>query len=223
MNTVLEFKNVSYYYQDGSKKSSILNHIDFSFEKGKFYTILGSSGSGKTTFLALASGLDTPKFGDILFSGENINNIGLTNFRNKNIGIVFQSYNLIPYMTSLQNVLTAMEITKNKIENRKHKAYDLLENMGLTKDETNRNVLKLSGGQQQRVAIARAIATEGDLIFADEPTGNLDHDTAIEIIKLFKTLAHENNKCVIAVTHSNDVADQSDVILNLKAGKLVIA
>ncbi|WP_346915099.1 ABC transporter ATP-binding protein [Clostridium sp.] len=223
MNTVLEFKNVSYYYQDGSKKSSILNHIDFSFEKGKFYTILGSSGSGKTTFLALASGLDTPKFGDILFSGENINNIGLTNFRNKNIGIVFQSYNLIPYMTSLQNVLTAMEITKNKIENRKHKAYDLLENMGLTKEETNRNVLKLSGGQQQRVAIARAIATEGNLILADEPTGNLDHDTAIEIIKLFKTLAHEDNKCVIVVTHSNDVADQSDVILNLKAGKLVIA
>ncbi|WP_346935486.1 ABC transporter ATP-binding protein [Clostridium sp.] len=223
MNTVLEFKNVSYYYQDGSKKSSILNHIDFSFEKGKFYTILGSSGSGKTTFLALASGLDTPKFGDILFSGENINNIGLTNFRNKNIGIVFQSYNLIPYMTSLQNVLTAMEITKNKIENRKHKAYDLLENMGLTKEETNRNVLKLSGGQQQRVAIARAIATEGDLILADEPTGNLDHDTAIEIIKLLKTLAHENNKCVIVVTHSSDVADQSDVILNLKAGKLVIA
>jgi len=223
MNTVLEFKNVSYHYQDGSKKSSILKQIDFNFEKGKFYTILGSSGSGKTTFLALASGLDTPKSGDILFSGENINNIGLTNFRNKNIGIVFQSYNLIPYMTSLQNVLTAMEITKNKIENRKHKAYDLLENMGLTKEETNRNVLKLSGGQQQRVAIARAISTESDLILADEPTGNLDHDTAIEIIKLFKTLAHENNKCVIVVTHSNDVAAESDVILKLKAGKLVIA
>jgi len=223
MNTVLEFKNVNYHYQDGSKKSSILKQIDFSFEKGKFYTILGSSGSGKTTFLALASGLDIPKSGDILYDDKNINNIGLTNFRNKNIGIVFQSYNLIPYMTSLQNVLTAMEITKNKIENRKQKAYAILEKMGLTKEETNRNVLKLSGGQQQRVAIARAIATEGDLIFADEPTGNLDHDTAIEIIKIFKTLAHENNKCIIVVTHSNDVADQSDVILNLKAGKLVIA
>jgi len=223
MNTVLEFKNVNYHYQDGSKKSSILKQIDFSFEKGKFYTILGSSGSGKTTFLALASGLDIPKSGDILYDDKNINNIGLTNFRNKNIGIVFQSYNLIPYMTSLQNVLTAMEITKNKIENRKQKAYALLENMGLTKEETNRNVLKLSGGQQQRVAIARAIATEGDLIFADEPTGNLDHDTAIEIIKIFKTLAHENNKCIIVVTHSNDVAAESDVILNLKAGKLVIA
>lgn len=223
MNTVLEFKNVSYHYQDGSKKSSILKQIDFSFEKGKFYTILGSSGSGKTTFLALASGLDIPKSGDILYDGKSINNIGLTNFRNKNIGIVFQSYNLIPYMTSLQNVLTAMEITKNKIENRKQKAYDLLEKMGLTKEEANRNVLKLSGGQQQRVAVARAISTESDLILADEPTGNLDHGTAIEIIKIFKTLAHENNKSVIVVTHSSDVAAQSDVILNLKAGKLVIA
>ena len=223
MNTVLEFKNVNYHYQDGSKKSSILKQIDFSFEKGKFYTILGSSGSGKTTFLALASGLDIPKSGDILYDDKNINNIGLTNFRNKNIGIVFQSYNLIPYMTSLQNVLTAMEITKNKIENRKQKAYAILEKMGLTKEETNRNVLKLSGGQQQRVAIARAIATEGDLIFADEPTGNLDHDTAIEIIKIFKTLAYENNKCIIVVTHSNDVAAKSDIILKLKEGKLVIA
>ncbi len=222
MNTVLEFKNVSYHYQDGSKKSSILKQIDFSFEKGKFYTILGSSGSGKTTFLALASGLDIPKSGDILYDGKNINSIGLTNFRNKNVGIVFQSYNLIPYMTSLQNVLTAMEITKNKIENRKQKAYALLEKIGLTKEEANRNVLKLSGGQQQRVAISRALATEGDIIFADEPTGNLDHDTAIEIIKIFKTLAHENNKSVIVVTHSSDVAAQSDVILNLKAGKLVI-
>lgn len=223
MNTVLEFKNVSYHYQDGSKKSSILKQIDFSFEKGKFYTILGSSGSGKTTFLALASGLDIPKSGYILYNDKNINNIGLTNFRNKNVGIVFQSYNLIPYMTSLQNVLTAMEITKNKIENKKQKAYDLLEKMGLTKEEANRNVLNLSGGQQQRVAVARAIATEGDLILADEPTGNLDHDTASEIIKIFKTLAHENNKSVIVVTHSSDVAAQSDVILNLKAGKLVIA
>lgn len=223
MNTVLEFKNVSYHYQDGSQKSSILKQIDFSFEKGKFYTILGSSGSGKTTFLALASGLDIPKSGDILYDGKSINNIGLTNFRNKNIGIVFQSYNLIPYMTSLQNVLTAMEITKNKIENRKQKAYDLLEKMGLTKEEAHRTVLKLSGGQQQRVAVARAISTESDLILADEPTGNLDHDTAIEIIKIFKTLAHENNKCVIVVTHSSDVAAQSDVILNLKDGKLVIA
>ena len=223
MNTVLEFKNVNYHYQDGSKKSSILKQIDFSFEKGKFYTILGSSGSGKTTFLALASGLDIPKSGDILYDDKNINNIGLTNFRNKNIGIVFQSYNLIPYMTSLQNVLTAMEITKNKIENRKQKACDLLEKTGLTREEIKRSVLKISGGQQQRVAIARALATEGDIIFADEPTGNLDHDTAIEIIKLFKTLAYENNKCIIVVTHSNDVAAQSDVKLKLKNGKLVIA
>lgn len=223
MSAILELKNINYHYQDASKKISILNNVDFSFEKGKFYTILGSSGSGKTTLLSLISGLDTPKSGAILYDGKNINTIGLTNFRNKNIGIVFQSYNLIPYMTSLQNVLTSMEITQNKIENRKQKACTLLEKMGLTSEEIKRSVLKISGGQQQRVAIARALATEGDIIFADEPTGNLDHDTAIDITNLFKTLAHENNKCIIVVTHSNDVAAQSDVKLKLKNGKLVIA
>ena len=223
MSAILELKNISYHYQDVSKRISILNNIDFSFEKGKFYTILGSSGSGKTTLLSLISGLDTPRSGEILYDGKNINTIGLTNFRNKNIGIVFQSYNLIPYMSSLQNVLTSMEITRNKIENRKQKACALLEKMGLTSEEIKRSVLKISGGQQQRVAIARALATEGDIIFADEPTGNLDHDTAIDITNLFKTLAHENNKCIIVVTHSNDVAAQSDVKLKLKNGKLVIA
>ncbi|WP_411167830.1 ABC transporter ATP-binding protein [Clostridium sp. MB05] len=223
MSAILELKNISYHYQDASKKISILNNVDFSFEKGKFYTILGSSGSGKTTLLSLISGLDTPKSGEILYCGKNINTLGLNNFRNKNIGIVFQSYNLIPYMTSLQNVVTAMEITKNKIENRKQKACALLEKTGLTREEIKRSVLKISGGQQQRVAIARALATEGDILFADEPTGNLDHDTAIEIIKLFKALAHESNKCIIVVTHSNDVAAQSDVKLKLKGGKLVIA
>lgn len=223
MSAILELKNINYHYQDASKKISILNNVDFSFEKGKFYTILGSSGSGKTTLLSLISGLDTPRSGEILYDGKNINTIGLTNFRNKNIGIVFQSYNLIPYMTSLQNVLTAMEITRNKIENRKQNACALLEKMGLTREEIKRSVLKISGGQQQRVAIARALATEGDIIFADEPTGNLDHDTAIDITNLFKTLAHENDKCIIVVTHSNDVAAQSDVKLKLKNGKLVIA
>ncbi|MGH4124074.1 MAG: ABC transporter ATP-binding protein [Clostridium sp.] len=221
MNTILEFKNVSYHYQDGSKKATILKQIDFKFEKGSFYTILGSSGSGKTTFLALASGLDTSKAGEILYEKKNITNIGLTNYRNKYIGIVFQSYNLIPYMSALQNVLTAMEITKIKIENKKQKAYDLLEKMGLTKDEARRNVLKLSGGQQQRVAIARALSSEGDLIIADEPTGNLDADIASDIVNIFKSLAHKENKCVIVVTHSSEVASQSDIILRLKGGVLV--
>ncbi|MBU3090755.1 ABC transporter ATP-binding protein [Clostridium sp. CF011] len=223
MNTILEFKNVSYHFQDGSKKTTILKQIGFKFEKGNFYTILGSSGSGKTTFLALASGLDTSKAGEILYEKKNITNIGLTNYRNKYIGIVFQSYNLIPYMSALQNVLTAMEITKNKIENKKQKAYDLLEKMGLTKDEAHRNVLKLSGGQQQRVAIARALSSEGDLIIADEPTGNLDADIASDIVTIFKSLAHRENKCVIVVTHSSEVASQSDVILRLKGGVLVKA
>ncbi len=221
MSAILELKNINYHYQDASKRVNILRELNYSFEEGKFYTILGSSGSGKTTLLSLASGLDMPRSGDILYDGKNLKNIGLTTYRNKNISIVFQSYNLIPYMSAFQNVLTAMEITKNKEANRKQKAYELLDAVGLTKDEIKRNVLKISGGQQQRVAIARALATEASIILADEPTGNLDHDTAIEIINIFKTLAHENNKCVIVVTHSTEVAEQSDVKLRLKSGKLI--
>lgn len=221
MSVILELKNINYHYQDASKRVNILRELNYSFEKGKFYTILGSSGSGKTTLLSLASGLDVPRSGDILYDGKNLKNIGLTNYRNKSVSIVFQSYNLIPYMSAFQNVLTAMEITKNKVANRKQKAYELLDTVGLTKDEIKRNVLKISGGQQQRVAIARALATEASIILADEPTGNLDHDTAIEIISIFKALAHENNKCVIVVTHSTEVAEQSDVKLSLKSGKLI--
>lgn len=223
MSSVLEFKNISYHYQDGGKKVNILSNVDFAFEKGKFYTILGPSGSGKTTTLALASALDVPRVGDIIYEGRNIKEIGLTQYRNKNIGIVFQSYNLITYMSSLQNILTAMEITKNKISGKKEKAYELIEKVGLTREEAVRNVQKISGGQQQRVAIARALSTNPDLILADEPTGNLDKDTAKDIIDIFKKLAHEDNKCIIVVTHSSDVANESDVIVTLKNGKLVVA
>lgn len=223
MNTILEFKNVSYYYQNGNKKINILDNVDFSFEKGKFYTILGPSGSGKTTALALASALDTPKNGEVIYEGKNIKQIGLTNYRNKKIGIVFQSYNLITYLSGLQNVLIAMEITKNKIKNKKQKAYDLIEKFGLTKDEADRNIQKLSGGQQQRIAIARAISTDADLILADEPTGNLDQETAREIVSILKDLAHNDNKCVIVVTHSSEVANEADVVINMKGGKLVLA
>ncbi|WP_251859451.1 ABC transporter ATP-binding protein [Clostridium sp. Marseille-Q2269] len=215
MNTVLEFKNVNYSYKDGGKELLILDNIDFKFESGKFYTILGASGSGKTTALSLASALDIPKSGEILYEDRDVKKIGLTNYRNKYIGIVFQSYNLINYMTSIQNIITAMEITKNEITNKKQRAYELIEKVGLTREEGDRSVLNLSGGQQQRVAIARAISTDAKIILADEPTGNLDSKTSMDIIKLFQKLAHEDNKCIIMVTHSLEMADMSDVIINL--------
>ncbi|APF27368.1 ABC transporter family protein [Clostridium sporogenes] len=222
MNAVLEFKNVNYSYKDGGKELVILDSVDFNFEGGKFYTILGASGSGKTTALSLASALDSPKSGEILYEGKDIKKIGLTNYRNQYIGIVFQAYNLINYMTGIQNIITAMEITKNEISDKKQKAYELIEKVGLTREEGDRSVLNLSGGQQQRVAVARALSTNAKIILADEPTGNLDSKTSIDIIKLFQKLAHEDNKCIIMVTHSLEIASMSDVIINLDNKKFKV-
>ncbi|HDK7136774.1 ABC transporter ATP-binding protein [Clostridium botulinum] len=222
MNTVLEFKNVNYSYKDAGKELIILDSVDFNFESGKFYTILGASGSGKTTALSLASALDSPKSGEILYEGKDIKKIGLTNYRNQYIGIVFQAYNLINYMTGIQNIVTAMEITRNEIPDRKQKAYELIEKVGLKREEGERSVLNLSGGQQQRVAIARALSTNAKIILADEPTGNLDSKTSVDIIKLFQKLAHEDNKCIIMVTHSLEIASMSDVIINLDNKKFKV-
>ncbi|MHB8032650.1 ABC transporter ATP-binding protein [Clostridium botulinum] len=222
MNTVLEFKNVNYSYEDAGKELIILDSVDFNFESGKFYTILGASGSGKTTALSLASALDSPKSGEILYEGKDIKKIGLTKYRNQYIGIVFQAYNLINYMTGIQNIVTAMEITRNEIPDRKQKAYELIEKVGLKREEGERSVLNLSGGQQQRVAIARALSTNAKIILADEPTGNLDSKTSVDIIKLFQKLAHEDNKCIIMVTHSLEIASMSDVIINLDNKKFKV-
>jgi putative ABC transport system ATP-binding protein len=223
MDNVLSFRDLCYYYENGGKRTTILDNANITFEKGKLYTILGPSGSGKTTTLALAGALDVPQSGEILFNGESLPKIGFTRYRSNKIGIVFQSYNLINYMNALQNVEMAMEITENKIENRKQKAYDLLGKVGLDRELVRRNVNKLSGGEQQRVAIARAISTDAELILADEPTGNLDSDTAQEIIKILVNLAHDDGKCVIVVTHSEDFANQADIIVRLKDGKLLQA
>ncbi|WP_025151388.1 ABC transporter ATP-binding protein [Bacillus sp. H1a] len=222
METILQFKNLDYYYESNGKKVTILNNVNFSFQKGHFYTILGPSGSGKTTTLSLGCGLDRPKNGHVLYKGKDIQKIGLDRYRNQYVSVIFQSYNLITYMTALQNVLTAMEITGVKVQNKKTRALELLEKVGLTEVEAKRNVLQLSGGQQQRVAIARALSCNVDLLIADEPTGNLDGETAKEIIELFQELAHQENKCVIVVTHSQEVAKKSDRAVYLSKKKLVV-
>ncbi|MCM3747478.1 ABC transporter ATP-binding protein [Paenibacillus pasadenensis] len=222
METALEFKHIFYSYGSSQKKVKILEDINYSFQKGCFYTILGPSGSGKTTVLSLASGLDQPKSGSILFEGEDLKKIGLDKFRNKHVSMVFQSFNLITYMTALQNVVTAMEITGVKVKDKKRRALELLQKVGLNESEANRNVLRLSGGQQQRVAIARALSTDVDLLVADEPTGSLDEQTSADIVQLFKELAHKENKCIIVVTHSIDVANQSDVSIYLKNRNFVL-
>ncbi len=205
--STLELKNVSYAYEKGK---AVLQNVGGSLETGKMYAILGSSGSGKTTLLSLLGGLDMPTQGGVLFDGEDIAAKGLEHHRKNHISLIFQSYNLIDYMTPIENVrLTA-----------KLDAAPILERLGLTKDETQRNVLKLSGGQQQRVAIARALASDAPVILADEPTGNLDADTAEEITVILKESAHAFGKCVVVVTHSGEVAKQADVVLEIKRGHL---
>ena len=190
----------------------MLKGIDVQMETGKMYAILGPSGCGKTTLLSLLGGLDSPTNGKILFNGTDIEQTGLGRHRKKHVSFIFQSYNLIDYMTPQENVrLTA-----------KKPALPFLERLGLTKEESKRNVLKLSGGQQQRVAIARALASEAPVILADEPTGNLDEDTAQEITEILKESAHEQDKCVIVVTHSGELAKQADVVFRLKKGTLTI-
>jgi len=220
MNQLLEFKNVSYWYKHENKQQNILKDVNVSFEKGKFYTITGPSGSGKTTFLSLASALDLPKEGQVLYEGKDIKKIGLSSFRRKYVSIVFQSYNLLPYMTALQNVLTAMEITGSTVSNKKEYALKMLESVNIQENQARQRVLTLSGGQQQRVAIARSLCSESDLIVADEPTGNLDENTAADIVRIFQDLAHKENKCIIVVTHDNDIARSSDVTVKLSKGNI---
>lgn len=192
-------------------EKKVLNDISMEFEKGKFYAILGVSGSGKTTLLSLLAGLDEPRNGEILYNNQNIKVKGYENHRKSNISLIFQNYNLIDYMTPLEN----LKIVNPKADKK------ILNDLGLTDDEVNRNVLQLSGGQQQRVAIARTLVTDSPVILADEPTGNLDSDTADEIIEILKVSAHKHEKCVIVVTHSKELAKKADVVLVLKNKKLI--
>lgn len=203
----LELKNISHSYEKGK---AVLLNVSIKLETGKLYAIIGPSGSGKTTLLSLLGGLDAPTEGAVLFDGEDIKVKGLEYHRRNHISMIFQSYNLIDYMTPIENVqLTA-----------KQEAAPVLERLGLKKDEISRNVLKLSGGQQQRVAIARALASDTPVILADEPTGNLDADTAGEITAVLKESAHAFGKCVVVVTHDLEVAKQADMVLEIKRGHL---
>ena len=198
----LEVIDLKYSYQDGNRKNNVLKGVNATFESGKLYAIIGESGSGKTTLLSLLSALDNIQEGDIKYNNKSIKKIGNAKFRLKYVNIVFQSYNLITYMTGIENVITAMNISKIKKD--KEFAYQLLDSFGIDREKANRLVLKLSGGEQQRVAIARAMASEEPIIVADEPTGNLDEETEEKIIDIFKELA-KKDKIVIIVSHSKNV------------------
>ena len=204
--SILEMKNVKYSYG----RQTVLRGVNVQMERGRMYAILGRSGCGKTTLLSLLGGLDRPQEGQILYNGEDIEKKGLAAHRKSNVSFIFQCYNLIDYLTPKENVALTSKLSPLTV----------LERVGLSKEECGRNVLKLSGGQQQRVAIVRALASDTSVILADEPTGNLDKVTAAGITDILKECAHQMNKCVIIVTHSDELAKQADVILHLKKGEL---
>ncbi|GAA2662634.1 ABC transporter ATP-binding protein [Streptomyces lunalinharesii] len=218
---VLELTGLSRTHHTGNRRRTVLADVSYGFDAGRMYAIVGPSGSGKTTLLSLASGLDSPTSGSVRFRGRDIAELGLGTYRNRHAATVFQSLNLLTYMTAVQNVTSAMEITGVKGVPRKRRAHELLDLLGIEPADRVRRTLQLSGGQQQRVAIARALACEVDVLFADEPTGSLDHETADGIVRIFRRLAHDEGKCVIVVTHSKEVAHACDEVLHLKRGKLV--
>ncbi|MDU4453360.1 ABC transporter ATP-binding subunit Vex2 [Streptococcus mitis] len=206
--TLLQLQDVTYRYKNTAE--AVLYQINYNFEPGKFYSIIGESGAGKSTLLSLLAGLDSPVEGSILFQGEDIRKKGYSYHRMHHISLVFQNYNLIDYLSPLENI---------RLVNKKASKETLLE-LGLDESQIKRNVLQLSGGQQQRVAIARSLVSEAPVILADEPTGNLDPKTAGDIVELLKSLSQKTGKCVIVVTHSKEVAQASDITLELKDKKL---
>ena len=218
-NVILSIEDVSYRYADADENEFALKNINYNFESGKVYAIRGRSGTGKTTLLSLISGLERCTLGKIIYDGKDLKNINLDKYRSNQIGIVFQSYNLLPFMTASENIILSMDTSGKKYKNKKEKAIHLMKKVGLKPSYADRKVLKLSGGEQQRVAIARSLSYDPKMILADEPTGNLDKQTELEILQIFKDLAHKENKCVIIVTHSQNVCDSVDEVYDLKKVK----
>jgi len=220
MANVLSLKNVTYQYE-GTKKP-VLKSINADFETGKVYTVVGKSGAGKSTLLSLISGLDISTSGEISYLETNLKKLNRDNYRAKNVGVIFQGYNLLTNATAVQNIILSMNISGLPIKDKKTYAYELLQKVGIDHETADRKILKLSGGEQQRVGIARALSHNPELLIADEPTGNLDKDTETDILGIFTSLAHSEGKCVIIVTHSRKITSIADVVYGITDGQLSV-
>jgi len=214
----LSLNKVTYAYKNA--QNSAVSEASCVFEEGKSYAIVGPSGSGKSTLLSLMAGLDLPTEGEVSFDGDSIEGLDLDCYRRECISMVFQAFHLFPLMTVLENVCFPMEICGVMPKDARPKAAELLESVGITKEQMKRFPSKLSGGEQQRVAIARSLASGARIILADEPTGNLDIANTKNIIEILHNLAHNKGYCVIIVTHDLDVAETADVVLRMKDGAL---
>ena len=215
--TVVEFKDVSRVYRNGEHEQKALDHVNLALEEGKFIVILGPSGAGKSTLLNLLGGLDSPTEGTIIVNGKDISTLTaneLADYRAATVGFVFQSYNLIPTLTVIENVALVKEIAPNPLS-----SHDMLDAVGLL-DHKHNFPSELSGGEQQRVSIARALAKNPGILLCDEPTGALDSETGVMVLKLLLSMARDMGKTIIIVTHNQNIARMADVVVRVKNGKI---
>ena len=217
---VLEARNIKKYYGKEPNITKALDGVDFSVEKGEFVAIVGTSGSGKSTLLNMLGGLDIPTSGEIKIQGKkllDLNDEQLTIFRRRNIGFIFQNYNLLPMLNVYENIVLPIELDGMKID--EEYIDSIINILGLSQKLTNMPN-NLSGGQQQRVAIARAIATKPSIILADEPTGNLDSKTSMDVIGLLKMTSQKFNQTIVMITHNEEIAQLADRIIRIEDGKI---
>ncbi len=222
MEKIIEVKKVTKIYRMGSERIYAVNEVSFDIEKGEFCCLLGTSGSGKSTLLNLMAGIEKVSNGQIIIKGKNIHKMSeqnLAKFRQKYLGFVFQSYNLLNSMTALENVEFPLVFKRIKIKKRKKLASDMLKKVGLG-SRLNHKPKEMSGGQQQRVGIARAFVSKPEIVFADEPTGNLDTKTTMEVMNLIKEIARANNQTIVMVTHDRRLAEFADKIIHILDGNI---
>ena len=214
---IVEFKNVTRIYKSGDHEQRALDGVDLTLEEGKFIVVLGPSGAGKSTLLNLLGGLDSPTSGTIIVDGKDISTLTrneLADYRASTVGFVFQFYNLIPTLTVYENVALVKEISKNPLSAKK-----MLEEVDLS-DHANNFPSELSGGEQQRVSIARALAKNPKILLCDEPTGALDSETGVLVLKLLLSMARNYGKTIVVVTHNQNIAKMADVVIRVKNGKI---